>query len=88
MERLDGLERKKKMWYRYGIHCFNLEKVEMIKLGCVSYGEEDHFYDIYFWSHGEQYGITYSSKDERDAEFEKICKLLGLEEKEHISRCC
>jgi hypothetical protein len=32
--------------------------------------------------------IFYKNKQERDSEFEKICKLLGLSEPEQISRCC
>lgn len=69
------------MWYRWKDKLINLENL-------ISISKSNLSTEIIFEEKEDIFEIYYSSKEERDAEFEKICKLLGLSETEHISRCC
>ena len=73
------------MWYRYKDYNINLNNILMFQKPLTDISPHRILFLGY---HFENILIEYLSKDERDTEFEKICKMLGLEEKEHISRCC
>lgn len=70
------------MWYKYENQLINLDKCFKINL------EFDSTCIAFHFSKNKFKTIDYIKYEERDAEFEKICEMLGLDEPEHISRCC
>lgn len=70
------------MWYRYKDQLLNLDNIFFARIWDdirIEFNSSDISGSV---------KMTFENMEERDAEFEKICKILGLEDKEHISRCC
>ena len=67
-------------WYKWNDELINLSMCQGIRKqvsDSIIFSFEDDLYKAYF-----------ENKEKRDEEFEKICRILGFDNRDYTSHCC